>query len=513
MNSFTVKISDFLNEIPKVLFDEFDLSPNVAKKLSNEIIKPHINQLKKGLNLLVETEYIDKVYRDSYYKYYSTKLFEYNRDCIRVSIFDCEINYEMFRNADLIEKNKEHFLGFFVLRPTDPYIIGRSIISTKALAQNNIKTCFSYIPTSINSIKFDAVGFPHSSQDTETITCAETTLWSIFEYFGNKYPEYKPILPSQILQTLKNVTHERQLPSKGLQINQISYVLKEYGLASKVYSRSEYGSDFDKLISMYIEGGIPLILSLDNIRYLSGPGARRDIKYIGHAVLCVGRAEQENYMIDSLAEFKSKYEGINKLLANKKIKFFDSDEIRKQFVFIDDNKPIYQKAFLNNPASNYADPSWNMCEISHFIAPLYKKVYLEAFQAKNFAIKFLLDSSYPISDNREIVLRSFLTSSRSYKQYISLNSELSDESKDEILDFKTPKLIWVFELSNKESSKKNLVEGLILIDATEPNTYNYKPLLLAIYDGSLVKYTKANRCLERFPLILQPFSKFESNLK
>lgn len=49
------------------------------------------------------------------------------------------------------------------------------------------------------------------------------------------------------------------------------------------------------------------------------------------------------------------------------------------------------KRYLDIPESEYtdaeakkkADKEWAACKISHFIVPLYKKIYLEAYVAKN----------------------------------------------------------------------------------------------------------------------------------
>jgi len=460
-----------------------------------------------------ETDYVDRVFRDSFYSYYSSKLNDYKRNCIKVSLFNCKVDYSSFRNSEKVEKLKKQYLGFFIIRPTEPQIIGRSVISPAALKINNFLTCVANIPSTANSIKFDSVGFPHSSQDTETITCAETTIWAIMEYFGNKYPDYKHVLPSKIITTLRNVSNERQLPSHGLQVHQMSYALKEFGFGTKIYSREEYGIEFERLLSCYIESGIPLIVALDNDKYRKSPGADTLVKYVGHALLCTGHVHIENYMIDSLLKIHSSYSNINNLANNKNIQLFDLDDIQKQFVFIDDNCPIYQKCLLNTPATHYNDISWNICEISYFIVPLYQKVYLEAFHAKNFVLGFLIDSPFSLDNNLNITIRTFLTSSRSYKQYVATNELLNEEAKDEILEQKMPKFIWVTELSTKELLKTDKVNGLVILDATEPNQFNFKTLLLAFHSNFLVKYTKKERSLEKSPLPLQPFSKFDSNLK
>lgn len=513
MDIYLINGDVFLEEIQIVLVEHFGLSEDAASILTMQKILPHIKQLRSNLNFLIETEYIDKVYRDSYYNYYSTKLNEYKRSCLKVSIFDCDLEYDFFRDKSTVVKLKENFLGFFVLRPTEPNIIGRSIISPKALVTNNFQTCIAFIPTTVLSIKFDVRGFPHSSQDAETITCAETALWAIFEYFGNKYSEYKPILPSQILGKLKNISHERQMPSKGLLIHQMSYVLREFGLEPKIYSRSEYNHDFEKLISMYIESGIPLIIALDNLKYITNPGFSDATRYIGHASLCIGREMICDEMIDNLTTLNSPYSNLNDSILENELSIFDLDDIRKKFIFIDDNMPVYQNAFLDHPCDHYSSADWSKCEISYFIAPLHKKVYLEAYEVKNFALALLLSGNFSINKKSNFTIKAFLTSCRSYKQYIAFNELLVAEAKDEILEQKMPKFIWVIELSTKELSKQGLVNGLLIIDATEPNLYNIEPLILGMYNNIVLKYSNLLKNLERIPLSLQPFRQFDSNLK
>ncbi len=77
---------------------------------------------------MAESPYIDKVYRDSYYNYYSSKLSQYKRDTIRISIFDEEVIHEDFRDELSIRRIAEHYLGFIVIRPTEPALIGRNTL-------------------------------------------------------------------------------------------------------------------------------------------------------------------------------------------------------------------------------------------------------------------------------------------------------------------------------------------------------------------------------------------------
>jgi hypothetical protein len=201
IKNFISEISNSKDLITELLIEEFNIDKTNAELLFDKIVKPHIDKLKANCYLVAEVPYIDKVYRDSYYTYYSSKLNNYKRDTIRISFFDGEITLDDFRAEDAISRIGQLYLGFIVLRPTEPSLIGRSVIAPQALLTNGFKICKTKFNATVNSVKFEVEGFPHSSQDSETISCAETTLWALMEYFGNKYPEYKPVLPSDIIRT------------------------------------------------------------------------------------------------------------------------------------------------------------------------------------------------------------------------------------------------------------------------------------------------------------------------
>ena len=132
---------------------------------------------------------------------------------------------------------------------------------------------------SVYCVKLKSNGFPHSMQDAESIKCAETTMWALMEYFSSKYMEYKPVLPSEILKTLERITFERQLPSRGLTMNEISFALRQFGFGTKIYSQNQYEENLSLIIDCYVESGIPILLGLEAI---SDEGE-------GHVVICIGK--------------------------------------------------------------------------------------------------------------------------------------------------------------------------------------------------------------------------------
>lgn len=442
-----------------------DITPLISEKYSfpEEAIKnslsKYINSLRDNLWVYVEYPYVDKVYRDSYYNYFSSKHLTYPRNSIRLSFFDGKIQKENFRRKELVSELNEKYLGFIVIRPTLPNIVGRSMISPKALKESNFLCCIVKINALVNGVKLDCFSFPHASQDTETLTCAETSIWSVMEYFGNKYPEYKPVLPSQIITTLSKTASQRLLPSEGLNIYQISLALKEYGFGTMIYSSDAYDPiDFKRIFNYYIESGIPIIANLQNNR-------------IGHVVVFIGH---ENYEDRALNDITTSYSLLN---SNGQIDIIDFADIPKRYVIIDDNYPPYQMSTFESPSSYYQDTKFKDLKITNFVVPLYQKTYLEASKAHKLVLSVLKNDyiGYNIPNTFEngkdnLLLRLFLTSNRSFKSNVLLNSLMDEKLKDILLLSPMPKFIWVAELSNKSLYSQKKAFGYIIVDATGNNS-------------------------------------------
>lgn len=407
--------------------------------------------LRNDLGVEVETNYVDKVYRDSYYAYYDTKRIPYSRYCVRLSFFDSHFD----KNVDLdnVDNIKNNYLGFVVLRPIR-YCIGRNVIDPRAKADSSLqhaKICKAAIESSCFGIKLHAVGFPHSSQDTETMTCAQTTIWTLLEYYGNKYNIYRPTTPSEIKRILESFSYERQYPSSGLTYSQISVALRSLGFGSKIYSKDKDVYRFYRLLACYVESGIPTAIALQNTE-------------IGHAVVCIGR--------ENIAKTEAKQHP-SKTPSGKD--FFDWNDTvaSKRFVFNDDNLPNYQLGYLNKPCEYYtplgkAGSSFLTAQITQFIAPLYNKIYMDAESAMELST-IVLDSYINIQDH---VKRTFLTSCRTLREHIASLRSIPNEIRIALLQICLPKFVWVTELSTVDEFEHNRVSTLLLIDATGNSQVN-----------------------------------------
>lgn len=461
--SAIVSKQEFLVTLLPIMEEEFSFK----KEWVSEELNSFLDQLTDNFYAFIEYPYVDKFYRNSYYNYFATKHRYYPKDCIRVSLFIDEIRYEDFRGSAQKKYLTDNFLGYFILRPTLPRVIGRSVISPKLLKTHSFKYCAVRTEPLINGVKLHLMGFPYSSQDTETITCAETTVWVIMEYFGHKYPDYKPVLPSKIISTLSSFSYERQLPSHGLSADQISYALKQYDFGVRLYSEDDFQDEFKNLFFDYIESGIPFIATLQNVN-------------IGHAITVFG---QENISAESIDDFLE----VNKKQLNNGIEIIDCSLIERKYLAMDDNYPPFKLADFSEPTSYYHDPAFAGAKITSIIVPLYPKIYLEAFQARAL-IYHICETTLTKIISGEIVLRLFLTSSRSYKNFVSQNLTMDLTTKNEIIETKMPKFIWVAELSTREIFKKNEAMAMIVLDATEANEYILESLLFIAINDKFIKF-------------------------
>lgn len=480
ISTILVNKATFNNELNGRLESFYGIEKALVAKVSSSI-NAYVDYLKDDLKFLIEFPYVDKLYRDTYYNYFSSKTIGYSRDCIRLSIFKPDFNEGDLFDVDLIKNN---YLGFLILRPTFPNVIGRNVVNPLAFKENNINICNLNSNSTCNYLKLSSNGFPHSSQDRETMTCAETTLWSIVEYFGNKYNEYKPMLPSEIHEILSQFSFERQIPSNGLQASQISFALKKIGFGVRIYSQNVYTLEFDSILKTYVESGIPIVGVIQNGQ-------------IGHALNIIGRSKFtiENYGLLDVEHLRGD------------LQLRDINKCKINLVFVDDNYAPYRTADISNPASYYSSAEWSGCRITNIIVPLYPKIYMEAGEARKISKDLL--RLLPVLKNRKIAIKTFLTSSRSYKNYLINLLDIDDTLKKILLSLSMPKFIWITEIFDESEFLNDKCEGLIILDATEPKEFH---VIGAVFEDNFVK--KNNKSgISAFRVNKSMFTSYKDNLK
>lgn len=468
----------FFQNLPINVIDQKNLIPIIARKLAE-----FLSEMRPELMMVIESEYVDKVYRDSYYSYFSTKLKDYGRNCLRISFFEPAFNSpgDFFNLSN--EQVQNAYRGFLVVRPLAK-CIGRNAIDIKAKCTPvcNAKIRKAKISATCLGIKLTVDAFPHASQDEEFMTCAETTVWSMMEYYGNKYPIHNPVLPTDILSSIKWSSYERQVPSNGLRLEQISLSLQRQGFGCMIYQKSN--PRFKELFTCYVESGLPLAVVTEG-------------SWGKHAVVCIGRPPIDRSKINKLS-----------IGINNNYVFWNNNE--QLFVINDDNRPCYQIDDFNSPTPYFPGGS----SIANFIVPLHKKIYMPAEQAIDKS-KFLIENDFKAPQGSYV--RTFLTSSRTYRQYIKNNPDLSIDIKGSYLTTDLPKFIWVTEVTYTEADFLNKkVNALILLDATGITTEGdvYSSLILKQNAGVLTIFDRKNRLFNNFSISTLPsaFQSFPGNL-
>ncbi len=146
-------------------------------------------------------------------------------------------------------------------------------------------------------------------------------------------------------------------------------------------------------------------------------------------------------------------------------------------------------------------------ELINIIVPLYPKIYSEATQARRTILNILKAFDLPFEN--EIVIRLFLTSSRSFKSEIIMDDKFDVALNRVIIDIGMPKFVWVCELSDKSLFKDNKSKGLIVLDATDG--FSRISLIFILLPNSLL----INRDGELIVINISfnNFSYFKNNLK
>jgi hypothetical protein len=397
-----------------------------------------LNELNTNITFIIEYPYVDSHYRDTFYFYHSAKFMEYYRNCVRIHLFlDFPVN-SVDSLLKISDSEKQKYAGFFIVRPLPEYPLGRSLLAPVVFEKHDFVCCLMRSKVSLMGLALEVYGFPHVAQDTETHTCAESSLWSLFEYLGHRYPQYLPLLPSQILHNLSNVSEHRPVPSEGLNITEISKSLCING-CDCIVDRPDDAQESCNfrlfLLKVYIESGIPVYLALAD----HGPG---------HAVLAVGH-ENTNGVLSPQGNWQ------------------DVSYFKKSLVLMDDNMPPYQTGRLDSPISYNLD-----YKISRYFVPLPRHTNLDARRA------FLLVSetfNHPLVGLKKFgekwITRLLLTGSHSFKHFLLTQSGLEEHMKQMLLYMAFPKFIWICEIYRPEEFRQDVCSGLLLLDSTGINSF------------------------------------------
>ena len=482
--------------------------------------------------IICEPFYSDAAYNDSYSIFYSHKHIPVNKYCRRLSFFTGKKNTiegYIYDNYDE-EKLNECFIGTCIVKPLTIGCIGETLINPSKLIDTdttgkyirtvNFKLCILGADLNVNA-------FPYMMQDQETTTCAEVTLLNLFQYFSERYSEYKIVYPSEIKEIEEDQHPQRVLPSHGLTYPIITKILSTFGFSPIMHDIDAYQTiikeDADnrlkRLLYYYIESGIPVAIGL------SLPF--NEIKE-GHSILCIGHGERS-------CEYRKRYREYHRSLTDS-IFIADTADFYDDFVVMDDNQIPYM---LKNYGNLSVDENK---KVSILTIPLYNEMYMEAADAHCIVNDILKNEKIGISRSIEqflnciredetkrglfellenlgqkknpVVTRLFLSSSKNYRSHkVANRGQLNNDIKRLYSSVPLPRFIWICELYTYNSYDEKYAVGEIILDATSSPNAGLESLLILHYPGYIgfrepdASYTDLERYFN-YPTPIENWDKF-----
>ncbi len=437
--------------------------------------------------VVVERHYIDKDYRDTFSHFHSKRFNTPSARCVRLHFFGAPVD-----EAQIVSDHaavRDHYLGYSVIRPTKPNCIGRTLLSHTVRLEKQAHLSLCDEKVQLMGTVLQVRGFPFISQDADATVCAQSALWMLLRYYSNRYSWYSEILPFQITNLANHhAVGNRVYPSAGLFSWQLAEALRLQRFAPVVYSRSQYPADFDHLLYTYIESGLPLLITVP-----------------GHVIVGYGHAS------DYTRAWPATPAG-----------FVYSSHFNRSFVVSDDNCFSYQMLREAGPTSP-DDSKFKWQDIEEFIVPLPEKVFLTADQAGK-VIEILLKRAEtgiathsPTLAGRKLMLRLFLTSSRSFKRHLHTRGMGDNLVATVYRNLPMPHFVWVCEIADfDEYAQNKQVLGEVLWDATrnahEPNGWIalHYPEKLLVDAGSAFNQPQTIKEFTLGPI--KSYSLFRSNL-
>lgn len=477
---------------PIITFDLNDWWPTVLRLGSPHLDERGLQRLRNVLDstchsVVLEREYIDRDYRDTFSHFHSKRFSTPDSRCVRLHFFSVRVTEDAIAAGDETVKNA--YLGYSVIRPTKPNCIGRTLLThtLRLHGKAHLSVCDERVH--LLGTPLEVEGFPFISQDLDATRCAESALWMLLRYYSNRYAVYSEMLPFQITNLANHhAVGRRVYPSAGLYSWQLAEALRLQRFSPIAYSRSQYdAAKFNHLLYTYIESGLPLLITVP-----------------GHVIVAYGHAS--DYTAPPPAAAAA---------------FTYTSHFNRAFVVSDDNRFPYQMLSLNGPtAATESQYQWS--DITEFIVPLPEKVFLTAEQAQTAIEAVLGNMNFGLTTSgalvgKNVVFRMFLTSARSFKRELRERGMGDPVVERMYRTMPMPHFIWVCEIAEyDEYTNDRKVRGEVIWDATrnanEPDGWIafHLPEMLAIDTGSALN---RRQDVKRFSLSTQnSYSLFKSNL-
>jgi hypothetical protein len=156
-------------------------------KINETIIEELKDRLSSDVHqIIVEFPYRDFDFSSTYSLFYTKKHRRICRESLRFHFFGEKIQ-------------QSNYFGFMTLRPSFVENRGRSHINPKAISPlPKIHIVAGNATSHLLGKVFTVDSFPWMAQETDIAVCAHVAVWSIINYFANKYSRYKAFSIAEI---------------------------------------------------------------------------------------------------------------------------------------------------------------------------------------------------------------------------------------------------------------------------------------------------------------------------
>lgn len=422
----------------------------LLRELGAEYNPPEVvNQLKGQLSeevkgILLESHYVDKDYRSTYYEFYSKKGLRYSAFCVRLHFFKQGVTLTDDRSLQVTEGILgERYVGYMVLRPTPIAPIGRTVLSIHAKSGFAGAIIDGHHGVHLLGYpRLEVDGFPYMQQHTDISVCAHAVCWSILRHYNQRHRNYAEFLVADVTRMASAGNPGGLIPSRGLGIDQACRVFSRAGLYPDVYHKDEVGGyRFYRFLNAYVESGFPVFAALE-----TRP----------HAITVIGQGQPDlDAFVGVSDSILFSWEAIN------------------SFVVVDDNYMPYLTIDCLDGGP------YKITDIGTFIVPLPEKIYLPA-EAVDKHVVHLLEYGFPELDLSHLiqpVVRYFVTTSAKLRAYARGQTALPRALFQILMDLALPQFVWVVQIASMADWRRNRCNVLCILDATA-SAYDEEPFFL-----------------------------------
>lgn len=458
--SYEEKVAIFCSELSKAI------PSRCCDQRTYDFLKSQI--VPKCSLITVEYPYYESDYLSTFYLYHVRKFQPIGKACCRLILYDMAGDY----------------VGYISLRPiAADRKISRTYLSPRVFAPSNYKdlqkqdvqnrdfyVIWGKYKIHVGGDEGYVKAMPYMQQEGDVAVCAHVALWSVLRFFSSRFHNSRDYSMGEIVSLVPS-PQVRKIPSRGLTVEQISTVLTEAGFSTIIIRRNaRYQNDFFSEVITYLDSGIPVIAFS---------------RELSHAVVLCGRIETNKKVFDDSISLDKESLGMRlSLLAENPESALDIKTDRKLLFdssFVDcvlvndDNKSPYFAipTFPNGDGSQNDLTSFS--QIDFCIVPLYKRMQLSYFDAKNIVSLLCSDSKYlwnqktaKQESSSYLIVKMNIASSNTVKEYIKENLEQKNipEELNNLLNIPYSRFLWIAEISTIEKYKEGVCTGIILLDST-----------------------------------------------